>query len=148
MKKNMRFFQIAALVFFALLFILPPLQYRKGYDTGYADAQAELLSEFSDDYAEAYESGYDDGLSVGYDRGAEEGWQDNFAQVELAVQEQAESYARDQNDLDCEQAMWFVDAYLDQEPLDGALPTREEFETGVSSLLDFYDFFYSDCWES
>lgn len=130
-------------VLFATLMVLCSLSacsvetYEDGYRDGYSDAEFEMgyLAE------EEFQAGYDIGYDVGYYEAEKEysyyGW----------LEDEAIHYARKYSEWSPEEAMWVIESYQSKKPIDGTLPSYEEYLDAIESLYRFYEYFYYAMYE-
>ena len=104
--------------------------FEDGYDDGYSDAVLKMEKKFSYWYDE------------GYWEGSREGWIDYLEKPGRYLEEEAVHYAREYSQWHPEEAMAIIQSYQNKEPLDGAIPTYEEYIDAIESLLRFYEYFY------
>ena len=135
-----RFIVIFASV--ALFVCLLSCGYRGTYDDGYEDGYDEgyfyAMIKFEDYYDRGYENGYDEG----YWEGSQNGWIDHIEEPGRYLEEEAVHYARQYSEWHPEEAMTIIHSYQSREPIDGTLPSYEEYLEAIESLYRFYEYFY------
>lgn len=92
-----------------------------------------------------YEEVFDDG----FDEGFIEGYYSGFDEIYNSVYE-AEHHAAESGGWHPEEAMAIINSYVNQEPfyVDGSLPSKEDYELAVESLICFYEYYYLAEYES
>ena len=99
--------------------------YEDGYDDGFRDGRSE--GEYY-----GYEDGYEDGYEIGNENYREHGWW---------FEEQAVARAREYSSFHPVEAMEVIDAYENNKPIYGSIPTEDDYNDAIKSLYYFYEYF-------
>ena len=114
------------------------------YSYGYtAGSKAAFSSGYSEGYEEGRSDGYSESLAEDYLRNEYfmEGYQEGLFQCQVKL-DSAVMYASENSELHPEEAYWTIYSYTSGEPIDGEIPTRQEYSQAVHCLLMFFEYFY------
>lgn len=113
--------------------------YEDGYEEGYADGYGE---------------GFYEGRSEGYDEGYDHGY--DYAQYDISIDDilaeaehEASRYASRHGNWHPEEAWEIIEAYRNYQPFyqDGSMPTHQDYQDAINSLIYFYEYFYGRHYE-
>lgn len=95
-------------------------------------------------FEDGYNKGYNDGYDAGYDEGSFYGYEDGRNEIEWA-EEEAIFYAKENGGWHPEEAWMIIEAYRNKEPFysDGSIPSEQDYNDAVNSLIYFFEYFYS-----
>lgn len=116
------------------------------YSYGYtAGSKAAFSSGYSEGYEEGRSDGYSESLAEDYLRNEYfmEGYQEGLYECQAKL-DSAVMYARENSELHPEEAYWTIYSYTSEEPIDGEIPTRQEYSQAVHCLLMFFEYFYEN----
>lgn len=119
--------------------------YSEGYDEGYFDALDVMQYELELEYEYGYEKGY----SNGYEECMEYGWLENIDKFGNYFGREAEHYASRASEWHPEEAWVIIEAYRTGSYVDfcGSVPSWQDYQDAVDSLICFYDYFYGSVYE-
>ena len=129
--------------YFAILSALAILLCCLSACVGKSDYAREKEAKEEAIYQRGYDAGYEDGHWEGYDNGYDEGYYDGERDGEWLV-DKAIFYAGEKGGWHPEEAWMIIEAYRNKEPLYGdSIPSEQDYEDAVNSLIFFFDYFYS-----
>ena len=107
--------------------------YIEGYSDGYSAAESDMEYLSEEEFEDGYDIGYEDGYFDAEDEYSDYDW----------LEHEAAHYAREYSEWHPVEAMEIIDAYQNNEPLDGdGIPSEEEYLDAIESLYRFYEYFY------